>query len=68
MGGGGVVSSLLKSTQHTKSTYTGRSKKNNMDPLILDESTNPFCPYEGIVKMSAGRGNAGEFSGTAVLR
>ena len=39
-----------------------------MDPLILDESTNPFYTYEGIVKMSVGRGNAGEFSGTAVLR
>ena len=39
-----------------------------MDPLILDKSTNPFYPYEGIVKKSAGRGNAGEFIGTAVLR
>ena len=34
-----------------------------MDPLILDKGTNHFFPYEGIVKKSAGRGNAWEFSG-----
>ena len=27
-----------------------------MDPFILDESTNPFYPYERTVKKSAGRG------------